>query len=164
MKDIKLISGKLWQILIRLTVLIIQLNRQIVFPNLKRKGNLLNILFLFYIGIIACVQHFEHNRFKMADLFRNRLVRRGLMLCSFLFFFLASYEQPFIVQPSLNESATAEYSVQTQAIQLFCTDAKQLLTEIRFTHTYPPGLSHNADLGYLPCGYQRYLKVRRLLI
>lgn len=88
MKNIKRISGRLWQLVIGLTALIIQLNRQMVFPNRKRKGNLLNILFLFYIGVIACIQHFEHNRFKMADLFRSRLVRRGLMLGSFFLFFL----------------------------------------------------------------------------
>jgi hypothetical protein len=164
MKDIKLISGKLCQLLVRLATLIIQLSRQLVFPNRKRKGNLLNTLFLFYIGAITSIQHFEHNQFKIADLFRNRLVRSGLMLCGFLLFFLASYEQPFSVQTGLNQSATAEYSGQTQAIKLFGTDAKEVLTEIRFAHTYLPRLSHVAHLGYLPDGYQRYLQVRRLLI
>lgn len=164
MKNIKRISRRLWQLVIGLTALIIQLSRQMVFPNRKRKGNLLNILFLFYIGVIACIQHFEHNRFKMADLFRSRLVRRGLMLGSFFLFFLTSYEQPVIVQTSLNESATVEYTYQSLATKLSCSDTKDFPAEFHLAQSCLSNFSLYTRIGHLPNGSDRYLQVRHLFI
>ena len=94
-------------------LLLFQLSKQIVLPNRKRKGNLLNVLFLLYIGIIETIQHFEHRQFKMADWFQNRLKRKGLMLCTFLLFFLTSYEQPAVTRFSPGETAKMECSCQS---------------------------------------------------
>lgn len=112
MKDIKSISGELWRIIVRLFFLLCQLGRQVILPNRRRKGNLLNTLFLFYIGVIESIQHFEHRQFKLSELFQNKLVRRGLMLLSFLLFLLTSFEQPLAVHSPLNEPGKSQCSLQ----------------------------------------------------
>ena len=112
MKDIKSISKELWRIIVRLFFLLWQLGRQVVLPNRRRKGNLLNTLFLFYIGVIESIQHFEHRQFKLSDVFQNKLVRRGLMLFSFLLFLLTSFEQPVAVQSPVDKLSAVQCSSQ----------------------------------------------------
>ena len=112
MKDIKSISKELWRIILRLFFLLCQLSRQVILPNRRRKGNLLNTLFLFYIGFIESIQHFEHRQFKLSELFQNKLVRRGLMVFSFLLFLLTSFEQPLAVHSPVNEPGKVQCSSQ----------------------------------------------------
>jgi hypothetical protein len=100
-------------------------------PNRKRKGNLLNTLFLFYIGFIENIQHFEHRRFKVADLFQHKLVRKGMMLFSFLLFLLTSFEQPIASQSSFNRSIKVECSYQNTSNTSSCVfDRKNVSVEI----------------------------------
>lgn len=117
MREIFSISKKLWRLLLRLVVLTIGLGKQTILPNRKRKGNLLNVLFLFYIGLIESVRDFEHHSFKMANLLQNRLARKGLMLVTFLLFFLTSFEQPALSRASHSGSATVECSYQSSSYQ-----------------------------------------------
>ena len=114
MKDIKSISKEFWSIIVRLYFLLFQLGRQIVLPNRKRKGNLLTTVFLLYIGVIENIQHFEHRQFKLADVFQNRLVRKGFLLFSFLLFFLTSYEQPAFTPSPISESSKVQCSYQKE--------------------------------------------------
>lgn len=113
MQEIFSISKKLWCLLLQLAALTIRLGKHTILPNRKRKGNLLNILFLFYIGIIDSVRGFEHRNFKMDVLLQNRLVRKGLMLVTFLLFFLTSFEQPALSRPMHREPAQVECSCQS---------------------------------------------------
>src|SRR5690349_21278964 len=120
MKDIKSISKELWRILVRLYSLLCQLGRQIVLPNRKRKGNLLNTAFLLYIGVIENIQHFEHRQFKLSDVFQNRIVRKGLLLFSFLLFLLTSYEQPVFTPSPASELSKVQCSYQQENKKSAC--------------------------------------------
>lgn len=165
MKDVTSISKKLWQLIIRLLALVLQLCKQVILPNRKRKGNLLNVLFLFYIGIIETIQQLEHRNLRMTDLFQNRWVRKGLMLFTCLLFFLTSYEQPVTSQPSLREPATIECSCQRTERQLshiYCI--QHSIVSVRFSLAGDFLTCYTDYFNPLITGSKRYLQNRRLLI
>lgn len=97
----------------------LQLSKQITLPNRKRKGNLLNLSFLFFIGMVENLQGFEHRNFKMADLLQHRFVRKGLMLFTFLLFFLTSFEQAKIPADSSVAQSKVECVYQTKHSEIF---------------------------------------------
>lgn len=165
MKDIASISKKLWKLVVRLLLLVLRLSKQVVLPNRKRKGNLLSTLFLFYIGAIEDIQHFEHRRFKVSDFFQNRFVRKGLMLFSFLLFFLTSYEQPIVRQCSFNETAKTECVFENTANRS-CHDCviKAVPIDTIFFATRNLNYCHSKKSEPLSDSSKRYLRNCRLLI
>lgn len=165
MNDITSISKKLWKLIARLFLLLLQLSKQVVLPNRKRKGNILNTLFLFYIGAIESIQHFEHRQFKMANLFQNKLIRKGMMLFSFLLFLLTSYEQPIAHRSSFNESTKAECSYQNTTNKSYCVcRIKDLPVEINFSVEDNLHYWYGKYSAPVSISSKRYLQNRRLLI
>ncbi|MGZ3925028.1 MAG: hypothetical protein ACXVBJ_14745 [Flavisolibacter sp.] len=118
MKDIKSISAELWKLIVRTFYLLLRLSRQIILPTRRRRGNVLNTLFLFYIGLIENIQHFEHRRFKLAEVIQNKVVRTGLMVFAFLLFLLTSFEQPIASVSPVDKLSNIQCSYQKASKEL----------------------------------------------
>lgn len=164
MHEIFSISKKLWQLLLQVITLTMGLSRQAVLPNRKRKGNLLNTLFLFFIGLIENIRQFEHRNFKMADLLQNKLVRKGLMLVTFLLFFLTSFEQPAFFSASRHEPAKVECSCQSSSHQ--SSHRHSIRYSFVPVRLFPASQFLRFSISSAPpfsCS-RRYLQTRRLLI
>lgn len=165
MKEVFCISKKLGQILLSLVVLTVRLGKQTIFPNRKRKGNLLSVLFLFYIGLIEHVRQFEHRNFKMADLLQNKPIRSALMLLGFLLFFLTSFEQPAFFQSSYPQPSKIECACERTSQK--CSSSHRIQQRFVSLQLFPasdPALhSHGLPAPSFACN-KRYLQTRRLLI
>lgn len=111
LRNINTIFEKICHLALQIILLIFQLGKEMRLPKHSAKGNLLNTLFLFFIGIIERLQDFEHGNFKMATLFHNRIIRKGLMLFTCLLFFLTSFEQPVNISKPLSELSKIECSL-----------------------------------------------------
>jgi len=165
MNNIRLISKQLSRFFMRLVVLLRQLQRQIILPNFEKKGNLLNTLFLFYIGIIDNIRHIEYRKFKMADLIRNRWMRKGLMLLTFLLYFLTSFEQPANLQVSSGDPIGIKciYRDPARKSSLHCTD-KRVIVQHRISATGNLATYDGNYAGVKSIPFKLYLQYRRLLI
>lgn len=165
MQELLTISKKLWRLLLQVVMLTIGLGKQTILPNRKRKGNLLNVLFLFYIGMIENIRQFEHRNFKMADLLQNSLVRKGLILLTFLLFFLTCYEQPALPRASYCEPDKVACSYQNASHQSSyrrCIHHCCVPVRLLPVQDFPFRVSDSSQLP-LVCS-KRYLQIRCLLI
>ncbi|QEC55701.1 hypothetical protein [Flavisolibacter ginsenosidimutans] len=151
--------------LFQVMILTIGLAKQAILPNRKRKGNLLNVLFLLYIGVIESVRDFEHRNFKMADLLQNRLVRKGLMLVTFLLYFLTSFEQPAFSRALHHEPVQVECSYQSSSRRLsYRRCIKDHFVPVRLNAVKDFSFPINRSLKLAFASSKRYLQIRRLLI
>ena len=81
--------------------------KQIVLPNRRRKGNILNSILVFFIGLVEILNHFEYGIFQMSKVFKHRYVRQGVIIATAFLFLLSSFEwtnEKEINRTSLNAS------------------------------------------------------------
>lgn len=92
MTDLKKIASKVFVLLLDIVLLTISIIKHIVLPNRKRKGNILNSVFVFFIGTVEILNRFEHGVFQMTKIFRHRYIRQGVIIISTFLFLLSSFE------------------------------------------------------------------------
>jgi hypothetical protein len=92
MSELKKISDKLFVLLFDIILLTIGVIKEIVLPNRKRKGNLLNSLFVFFVGTVEILDHFEYGIFQMTKIFKHKYIRQGVIIISAFLFLLSSFE------------------------------------------------------------------------
>ena len=164
MKEIASLAESVCKLFFELFHLAVKLGKGVVLPNRKRSGNLLNTVFLLYIGVIENFIDFEYRQFKMANLFSNRFVAKTMMVIAFLLFILTSFEQPTVPRSSFYELKNTEcsYAVTKEKSFWVCIikDDPLKLHSIASNH-----------LHYRSCTYSQpglnaksYLENRRLLI
>ena len=92
MAELKKISDKVLVLLFDIILLTTGVIKDIVLPNRKRKGNLLNSLFVFFVGTVEILDHFEYGIFQMAKVFKQKHIRQGVIIISAFLFLLSSFE------------------------------------------------------------------------
>jgi hypothetical protein len=92
MLEIKKIIYKILLIILDIALFTFQTARQLVLPNTKRKGNILSSLFIFFIGIVERLNHFEHGFFKIANIFKLKYLKQTVLIVAAFLFFLSSFE------------------------------------------------------------------------
>lgn len=92
MKEIKEIFIKIVRLFLDILLFTYNIIRQVVLPNKKRKGNILSSLFVFFVGVVKKISHFEHRSFQMAIVFNQKYVRKGLFLIGAVLLLLSSFE------------------------------------------------------------------------
>jgi len=110
MTDIKKIANKILFLILDLALFTFQTVKQVVLPNRKRKGNILSSLFDFFIGIIERLHQYESGYFKLANVFKLKYLKQGIIITAAFLFFLSSFE--WKPNQELNYKATAESSLQ----------------------------------------------------
>jgi hypothetical protein len=123
MIEIKNILLKVFTLTIDILFLGFQTIKQIVLPNLNRRGNLLSSIFLFFIGIVERLNSFEHGVFDMATLFRRRYIRKAILITGAVLFLLALLE--WSGDQRVTQQTPSEYSEQfSSGTSSNITDAK----------------------------------------
>ncbi len=92
MTELKKIFNKVFLLLFDIILFTISVIKNIVLPNRKRKGNILNSLFVFFVGTVEIINHFEYGIFQMAKVFKHKYVRQGVIIISAFLFLLSSFE------------------------------------------------------------------------
>ena len=113
MTDLKKIVTKVFVLLLDIILLTITVIKRIVLPNRKKKGNILNSVFVFFIGTVEILNRFEHGVFQMTKIFKHRYIRQGVIIISTFLFLLSSFE--WTRGQEINTSNTNANAVQLQA-------------------------------------------------
>ena len=92
MNEIKEISTKISVLLFDILLFAYKVVTQLILPNKKRKGNILSSLFVFFVGTVKRISHFEHRSFRMAVVFNQKYVRHALFLIGAVLLLLSSFE------------------------------------------------------------------------
>ncbi len=92
MNSLKQIAGKFYALLYEIILFIIGIVKQLILPTSKRKGNILQSVFIFFIGLVAIINRFEYGMFKMSAIFRQKNIRQLVIVISSLLFLLSSLE------------------------------------------------------------------------
>ena len=92
MCEIKKILSKFSLLTIDIFLFAYNTIRQIILPGKRKKGNLLSILFIFFIGIIERLGSFEYGVFRMTNLLKQKYIKRSLLIIAGLLFLLSSFE------------------------------------------------------------------------
>jgi hypothetical protein len=92
MTALKKIITKVFVLLLDIVLLTIRIIKHIVLPNRKRKGNILNSVFVFFIETVEILNRFEHGIFQMTKIFKHRYIRQGVIIISVFLFLLSSFE------------------------------------------------------------------------
>ena len=92
MYEIKKILRKVFVLAIDIFLFAFNTIRQIILPGKRKKGNLLSSLFIFFVGIIERLGSFEYGVFRMANLLKQKYVKRSLLIIAGLLFLLSSFE------------------------------------------------------------------------
>src|SRR6185437_15111581 len=92
MQEIKNIISRISFFIIDIWVFAFNICKQLVLPGKRKKGNLLYSLFIFFTGIIERLGSFEYGIFRMADLLKQKYIKRSLLIVAALLFLLSSFE------------------------------------------------------------------------
>lgn len=92
MGGFKKIVIKILGLVIDILLLGISVIKQIVLPGKSGKGNILSSILIFFIALVERLDLFEHGFFKMANVFRQKYVRRTVIIFAGILFILASFE------------------------------------------------------------------------
>jgi hypothetical protein len=168
MTDSKNIINKVFILLMDIVILAIRTIKHIILPNRKTKGNILNSMFIFFIGTVEILNNFEHGIFQMAKIFKHRYIRKGLIItCSFLFL-LSSFEwagDPVVNNSHLIASVVQNKQKAGRSISLNrIVKAKTIFTKLQIApDTCETILVSPRNLIY-PNSVERYLLIRCILI
>ena len=88
----KIIAIKILLLIKEIALFWISVIRKIVFPWKEKKGNILSTIFDLFIGTIEKLESFEHGVFRMTSISRQRHIKQGLFVFTFLLFLLSSFE------------------------------------------------------------------------
>jgi hypothetical protein len=151
MTDSKNIINKVFILLMDIVLLAIRTIKHIILPNRKTKGNILNSMFIFFIGTVEILNNFEHGIFQMAKIFKHRYIRKGLIItCSFL----------FLIASVVQNKQKAGRSISLNRI----VKAKTIFTKLQIApDTCETILVSPRNLIY-PNSVERYLLIRCILI
>lgn len=92
MNTLKQSAKNFYSLLYEILVLIISTIKQLVLPNGRRKGNILNSAFVFFIGLVEIIIRFDYGIFRMSKLFRQKNIRQFVIIISTFLFLLSSLE------------------------------------------------------------------------
>lgn len=92
MIGIKNFLNTVFLFLFDIILLAIGVIKHIVLPNRQRKGNILNSILVFFIGLVEIFNHFEYGIFQMSKVFKHRYVRQGIIITTAFLFLLSSFE------------------------------------------------------------------------
>jgi hypothetical protein len=168
MTELKKISYKVFVLLFDIILLNIGVIKDIVLPNRKRKGNLLNSLFVFFVGTVEILDHFEYGIFQMTKIFRHRYIRQGVIIISAFLFLLSSFEwssEKEINRTFLNANVTQLPQKVLKSIPF--NKAKRATNSLEKTSL---ALNHSVNIYRLPGNFldstpvKRYLFIRSILI
>jgi hypothetical protein len=109
MDEIKKILSKVTLLAIDIFLFAFNTIRQVILPGKRKKGNLLSSLFMFFVGLIERLDSFEYGVFRMANLLKQKYIRRSLLIIAGLLFLLSSFE--WTGEKNVNNSA-GNYTVQ----------------------------------------------------
>ncbi len=111
MDKIKKIFIQVFLLILDVALFTFQTVKQVVLPNRKRKGNILSILFIFFVGIIERLDSFEYGVFRMANLLKQKYIKQSLLIIAALLFLLSSFEWTGEKNVSINTgNYTAQFS------------------------------------------------------
>ena len=142
--------------------------KQIVLPNRRRKGNILNSILVFFIGLVEILNHFEYGIFQMSKVLKHRYVRQGLIITTAFLFLLSSFEwtnEKEINRTSLNASVIEHPQKVLEGIPF--NKAKRATYWLKKTSL---ALNHSVNICRLPVNFldstpvKRYLFIRSILI
>ncbi|MDP4130331.1 MAG: hypothetical protein Q8918_14875 [Bacteroidota bacterium] len=102
MKEIQKIAQKVLTVLMDILVFTYQIVRKIILPTLRRKGNVLSSLLVFFIGLLEMVVSFEKSVLRRPVVFTHKYVKHGLIIAVGFLFLLSSLE--WVVGPSVGPS------------------------------------------------------------
>lgn len=148
MDDIKKIANKILFLILDVVRFTFQTVKQVVLPNRKRKGNILSSLFYFFIGIIERLNQFESGYFKLANVFKLKYLKQGILITAAFLFFLSSFE--WKANQKLNYKTTTSSSLQFSASsENIITVNKQKQTICIFENAFLiKGISDNKNTFY----------------
>lgn len=92
MSEIKKLSIKILTLIHDIFLLGYKMVRQLALPTKKRKGNILLSIFIFFLGIVERLNHFEHGFFSMAALLQQKYVKQSVFIIAGILFLLSSFE------------------------------------------------------------------------
>ena len=117
MTELKKIVNKVFILFLEVVLFSVRISKHIVFPNKKRKGNILCSLFVFFVGIIEILNHFEHGIFKMTKVFQQKNVRKGILITGVFLFLLSSFEWTKAQEFTINYNNTCTQQQQSEAVK-----------------------------------------------
>lgn len=168
MTELKKISYKIFVLLFNIILLTIGVIKDIVLPNRKRKGNILNSLFVFFIGIVEILDHFEYGIFQMTKIFKHRYVRQGVIIISVFLFLLSSFEWTREQEINMVNSKTNVVQLQQKVFRSIPLNKAAKATN--WLKKSPLSLKPSANICLLPVKFidsspvKRYLFIRVILI
>ncbi len=92
MTEPKKILIKVFVLFLEVVLLSIRIIKNVVLPNRKRKGNILNSVFVFFVGTVEILNRFEYGIFQMKKIFQHKYVRQGVIIIGAFLFLLSSLE------------------------------------------------------------------------
>lgn len=138
-------------------------------PGRKRKGNILSTLFVFFVGTIELLSHFEKEAFQMAAVFKQKYIRKGIIAVTAFLFLLSSIEWTYYKEDKIHNSnlrteqlqaATSEKILLNKKTEILsCLDTKNVVSEI-----HPKQVFLLPVQSPDPSTIKRYLLIRSLLI
>ena len=117
MTGLKKILNKIFVFLVDIILLTIDVIKHIVLPNRKRKGNILNSILVFFIGLIEILNHFEYGFFQMSKIFEHRYIRQGVIIITAFLFLLSSLEWTRGQGINIGNSSTTAIQSQPKAFK-----------------------------------------------
>ena len=168
MSDLKKIVTKVFILLLDIVLLTIRIITHIVLPNRKRKGNLLNSLFVFFVGTVEILNHFEYGIFQMAKVFKHKYVRQGVIIISAFLFLLSSFE--WTRAQEINISNSNANTVELQPKVFKSISFNKATKAAGCLNTFYIALRPSANICHLPnnsiysTSVKRYLLIRSILI
>jgi hypothetical protein len=168
MAELKKISDKVLVLLFDIILLTIGVIKEIVLPNRKRKGNLLNSLFVFFVGTVEILDHFEYGIFQMTKIFKHKYIRQGVIIISAFLFLLSSFEWTREQEINIAHSNSNVIELPQKALKSIpFNKAKRATNWFKKTSL---ALKPSANICLLPGNFidsspvKRYLFIRSILI
>lgn len=168
MPDLKKIFYKIFVLLFDIILLTIEVIKEIVLPNRKRKGNVLKSIFAVFVGIIEILARFEFGLFQMTKVFKHRYIRQGIIIISAFLFLLSSFEWTNDQKLNVGHSNANAVELSQKALKSIPFDkAKSVTTYLKKTSLAlkPPGNIYDHPGNFVDANpVKRYLFIRSILI
>ena len=102
----KNLIGKIIHLLIFTAVFGYSICKKVVLPTNKRKGNILSSFFIFFIGFIERINHYEHGFNRLGGLFKLKSLKNSLIVVISFLFILSLFEWTGNKRSNLQEEAS----------------------------------------------------------
>ncbi|MEO6905735.1 MAG: hypothetical protein ABI148_05195 [Ginsengibacter sp.] len=165
MTDLKKIVTKVFILLLDIVLLTIRIITHIVLPNRKRKGNILNSVFVFFVGTVEILNRFEYGIFQMAKIFKHKYIRKGVIVISTFLFLLSSFEWANGQEVNIRNDKTNTVQLQAK-VSRSVSIKKATNSIIKSFIAAKPSIRNDyytASILYLP-SIKKYILFRNILI